>query len=153
MCPSKTKPMGRVIAAGVAAAAIGSMLGGCSDLYTDRRDPVSLSGGDAVAANRVAQMVDPWPPHSGNTNIAFNGERMQRAVECYRDDYVVPAQTVTTTAAATTTTTTACIVEARPTPPTPAPPATSIGTGTSTTTTTVVPEPGGRSTSTSTTTQ
>lgn len=153
MCPSKTKPMGRVIAAAVAAAAIGSMLGGCSDLYTDRRDTVSLSGGDAVAANRVAQMVDPWPPHSGNTNIAFNGERMQRTVECYRDDNVVPSATVTTTSQATTTATSTCIIETRQIPPSPAPPATSIGTGTSTTTTTVVPEPGGRSTSTSTTTQ
>ncbi len=153
MCPSKTKPMGRVIAAAVAAAAIGSMLGGCSDLYTDRRDTVSLSGGDAVAANRVAQMVDPWPPHSGNTNIAFNGERMQRTVECYRDDSVLPSQTVIQNGSSTTTATSTCSREPRPTAPTPAPPATSIGTGTSTTTTTVVPEPGGRSTSTSTTTQ
>jgi hypothetical protein len=145
--------MGRVIAAAAAAAAIGSMLGGCSDLYTDRRDTVSLSGGDAVAANQVAQMVDPWPPHSGNTNIAFNGERMQRAVECYRDDYVFPTVSVTTTASSTTTVSSSCVIENRQTSPSPPPPATSIGTGTSTTTTTVVPEPGGRSTSTSTTTQ
>ena len=27
---------------------------------------------------RSTQMVDPWPPHSSNSNIAFNGERMQR---------------------------------------------------------------------------
>jgi hypothetical protein len=144
--------MGRVIAAAVAAAAISSMLGGCSDLYTDRRDTVSLSGGDAVAANRVAQMVDPWPPHSGNTNIAFNGERMQRTVECYRDDNVVPSSTVMTTAASTTTSTSTCIIETRQSPTTPAPPATSIGAGTTTTTSTVVTEPSGKETKSSTTT-
>ena len=152
MCPSKTRPMGRLIAAAVATAAIGSMLGGCSDLYTDRRDTVSLSGGDAVAANRVAQMVDPWPPHSGNTNIAFNGERMQRTVECYRDDNVVPSSTVMTTAASTTTSTSTCIIETRQSPTTPAPPATSIGAGTTTTTSTVVTEPSGKETKSSTTT-
>jgi hypothetical protein len=156
MCPSKTKPMGRVIAAAVAAAAVGSMLGGCSDLYTDRRDTVSLSGGDAVAANRVAQMVDPWPPHSGNTNIAFNGERMQRAVECYRDDNVVPSTTsIVQNVGATSTITTAtstCTIETRQTSPSPAPPATSIGAGTTTTTSTVVTEPSGKETKSSTTT-
>jgi hypothetical protein len=144
--------MGRVIAAAVAAAAIGSMLGGCSDLYTDRRDTVSLSGGDAVAANRVAQMVDPWPPHSGNTNIAFNGERMQRTVECYRDDNVIPSTTVIQNAQSTTTATSTCIIETRQTSPTPAPPATSIGAGTTTTTSTVVTEPSGKETKSSTTT-
>ena len=36
----------------------------------------------------VEQMVDPWPAHSNNNNLAFNGERMQRAVECYRKDKV-----------------------------------------------------------------
>jgi hypothetical protein len=33
-------------------------------------------------------MVDPWPPQSGNKNIAFNGEKMQAAVQRYRTDKV-----------------------------------------------------------------
>ncbi len=36
----------------------------------------------------VEEMVDPWPRHSNNNNVAFNGERMQRAIECYRKDKV-----------------------------------------------------------------
>ncbi len=81
-----------------AAVTLATLLAGCSDLYYDRRDTIVLSGGDAVAANAAEQMVDPWPPHSGNTNIAFNGERMQRAVECYRADKVTqPADPNTTT--------------------------------------------------------
>jgi len=35
-------------------------------------------------------MVDPWPSRSGNTNIAFNGQKMQSAVERYRTDKVTP---------------------------------------------------------------
>ena len=72
----------RLIAAALAAAG----LAGCSnaDFYLDRRDNIALSGGDAVAANTVGQEVDPWPPYSGNKNIAFNGQKMQQAVARYR---------------------------------------------------------------------
>ena len=70
---------------------LGALLAGCSsDIYFDRRDSIALGAGDAVAANQVEQMVDPWPPHSSNKNLTFNGERMQRAVECYRIDKVTP---------------------------------------------------------------
>ena len=67
---------------------LGALLAGCSDIYFDRRETIALGAGDAVAANQVEQMVDPWPPHSSNRNLTFNGERMQRAVECYRIDKV-----------------------------------------------------------------
>jgi hypothetical protein len=67
---------------------LGALLAGCSDIYFDRREAIALGAGDAVAANQVEQMVDPWPPHSNDKNLAFNGERMQRAVECYRIDKV-----------------------------------------------------------------
>ena len=74
---------------GVAAAVmLGALLAGCSDVYFARRESIALGAGDAVAANQVEQMVDPWPPHSSNKNLTFNGERMQRAVECYRIDKV-----------------------------------------------------------------
>ena len=71
-----------------AAVMLGALLAGCSDIYFDRREAIALGAGDAVAANQVEQMVDPWPPHSSNKNLTFNGERMQRAVECYRIDKV-----------------------------------------------------------------
>src|SRR5580700_3514168 len=74
---------------GVAAAVmLGALLAGCSDVYFERRESIALGAGDAVAANQVEQMVDPWPPNSSNRNLTFNGERMQRAVECYRIDKV-----------------------------------------------------------------
>jgi hypothetical protein len=75
-----------------AAVLLGALLAGCSDpgLYLDRRDTILLGGGESVAANQMVQMVDPWPPFSNNRNLTFNGERMQRAVECYRIDKVTP---------------------------------------------------------------
>lgn len=70
---------GRALALGLVLAA----LGGCSE-YLDRRDTISLHGGDAVATNKVTQMVDPWPVESAQKNIGFNGERMETAMERYR---------------------------------------------------------------------
>jgi len=66
-----------------------SVLGGCSDIYFDRRETVALGADDHLQANKVEQMVDPWPRYVGNKNIAFNGERMQAAVERYRRHEVI----------------------------------------------------------------
>jgi hypothetical protein len=76
-----------------------SGLAGCSDLYWDRRESISRSAGDAVYANEVAQMVDPWPAHSANRNISFNGEKMQSAVERYRQNKVTPPSNGSTSSA------------------------------------------------------
>jgi hypothetical protein len=65
-------------------------LAGCSDIYWDRRETISLSAGDSLRGNQVVQMVDPWPPQSANRNISFNGEKMQSAVERYRTNKVIP---------------------------------------------------------------
>ena len=66
-----------------------SVLGGCSDIYFDRRETVALGADDHLQANKVEEMVDPWPRYVGNKNIAFNGERMQAAVERYRHHEVI----------------------------------------------------------------
>jgi hypothetical protein len=58
--------------------------------YLDRRDSIELSAGDANASNIAMQMVDPWPRYAGNKNIAYNGQRMQAAVERYRNNEVTP---------------------------------------------------------------
>ena len=76
MSQPKTKSAGRAIAAAVV---LGALLAGCSDIYYDRRETISLGAEDAVASNMAEEMVDPWPRYSNNNNLAFNGERMQRA--------------------------------------------------------------------------
>jgi hypothetical protein len=58
--------------------------------YLDRRDSIELTAGDANASNIAMQMVDPWPRYAGNKNIAYNGQRMQAAVERYRNNQVIP---------------------------------------------------------------
>lgn len=83
--------MARLIATMLAGAALSGALGGCSDLYFDRRDTIALGAGDAVAANLAMETIDPWPPESGNPNIAFNGQRMQTAQERYRTGKVTEA--------------------------------------------------------------
>jgi hypothetical protein len=80
--------------------AVGAALGGCSDIYFDRRESVSLGANDAVEGNKVVHMVDPWPRSSVNREIAFDGERMQAAHERYRTNRVVRPVSVTTSSAA-----------------------------------------------------
>lgn len=73
----------------VALVALTAALAGCSE-YLDRRDTISVQGGNAVQTNKVVQMVDPWPRASANRNIAHSGVLMQSAVERYRTGRVIP---------------------------------------------------------------
>ena len=68
---------------------VGTAVAGCSDMYFDRRETVSLGAGDAIAINKITQMVDPWPRNSTNNNIAFNGQRMQAAQDRYNRGRVI----------------------------------------------------------------
>jgi hypothetical protein len=79
----------------LALAALLTALAGCSD-YLDRRDTISLSGGNSVATNEVSQMVDPWPRDSADRNIAFSGAKLETAVERYRTNRVIPPQGIGT---------------------------------------------------------
>jgi hypothetical protein len=78
---------------------LGAILGGCSE-YLDRRDPIMPHSGEAVAANRVAHMIDPWPPASARRSIAYNGEKAATAAERYRTGKVIPPVNATTSSAA-----------------------------------------------------
>jgi len=84
----------------VASAVLGVGLGGCSDLYFDRRDTISLASGEAMAANRVTHTIDPWSSASGNRNIAYNGEKAAVAAQRYRTGRVIPPINATTSSAA-----------------------------------------------------
>jgi hypothetical protein len=78
------------------ALALCAALAGCSDYYYARTDSLSPSAGDALATDRITQMVDPWPRAAADRNIAFNGERMQAAAERYRKGKVTPPVNATT---------------------------------------------------------
>ena len=83
----------------VAASLLSVTLAGCSE-YLDRRDTIALYSGEAMAANRVTQVIDPWSPASGNRNIAYNGEKAATASERYRTGRVIPPVNPTTSSAA-----------------------------------------------------
>jgi hypothetical protein len=84
----------------IAATLLGAMLSGCSEYYFDRRDTITLYSGEAMAANRVTHMIDPWSAASGNRNIAYNGEKAATASERYRTGRVIPPVNATTSSAA-----------------------------------------------------
>jgi hypothetical protein len=72
-----------------AVAVLSAAVAGCSDIYFDRRDLISLGTGDAIATNKVTQTIDPWPVHSGRNRIAFSGERTQLAQDRYNRSKVI----------------------------------------------------------------
>lgn len=67
-----------------------SLTAGCSDIYYDRRDTVSLAAGDAVATNIATHTIDVWPVEAGERRIVSNGQTVQSAVERYRTNKVTP---------------------------------------------------------------
>jgi hypothetical protein len=79
---------------------LGMMLSGCSDIYFDRRETIALAADNAGATDRAEQMIDPWPRNVDKRDIAFNGEKMQTAVERYRTGKSLPPVNVTTSSTA-----------------------------------------------------
>lgn len=82
----------------IALASVLALLCGCSE-YLDRRETIALSGGNAVATNVVTHMVDPWPRESANRNIAFNGAKIETAIERYRTNRVITPRGIGTSSA------------------------------------------------------
>jgi hypothetical protein len=69
-----------------------SFLTACSDLYIDRRETVAFGAGDAVATDKVLQMIDPWPRDSANRNHSTNGQKAAGAIERYRTGHIIQPQ-------------------------------------------------------------
>lgn len=65
-------------------------LAGCAqDL--ERRETMALHAGDAVARNKIAHIIDPWPAHAGRTRIHTDAKRMTGVIEDYRNPPVEEA--------------------------------------------------------------
>lgn len=70
-----------------------TVLAACSpgaDLYFDRRDTIHLTSGNANASNIAVQTIDPWPQHAANRTILTNGEKIQPAIQRYKEGKVTP---------------------------------------------------------------
>jgi hypothetical protein len=65
-------------------------LSACADVYYDRRDAVHLSAGNSNATNIAVQTIDPWPRHAANRSILTNGEKIQPAIQRYKEGKVTP---------------------------------------------------------------
>lgn len=66
--------------------------------YLQRKDTITLSAGDAVQTNIMAQTLHPWPPGVGDRRIPMQGTRAAQAIRTYNCDN---AQSKTNTNATT----------------------------------------------------
>ena len=67
------------------------LLSACADPLT-RSDALWPYSGDAVAANKIAHIIDPWPAASRNTDFSTNGARVAESLVRYKTGKV--AETV-----------------------------------------------------------
>lgn len=81
---------GNLLKPSAVALAASMLLGACSDIYYDRRDAVHLTTGNANASNIAVQTIDPWPRHAANRDILTNGEKIQPAIQRYKEGKVTP---------------------------------------------------------------
>jgi hypothetical protein len=65
--------------------------------YSDRRDTISSSAGNANAANIATQTIDPWPPYVKNTNSHLDGQRARVGITRYQDNKSVQPRGLNTT--------------------------------------------------------
>jgi hypothetical protein len=73
------------------AAGLAALLGGCAE-WVERREQITPWSGDAVAANRAMQVIDPWPRGSGDTRLRTDGERGRLGIERYREGKIASPQ-------------------------------------------------------------
>lgn len=70
-------------------------LAACAPYYYNNADPVTLSAGNAVAANKAAQTIDPLPRHAGRVAHRTDGERVGIAIERYRTNRTLEPEGLT----------------------------------------------------------
>jgi hypothetical protein len=80
---NRLKPIAAALTVSVALAA-------CADTFYDRRDAVHLTTGNANASNIAVQTYDPWPRYAANRDILTNGEKIQPAIQRYKEGKVTP---------------------------------------------------------------
>lgn len=61
----------------------GLIVCGCDD-YLERRDAITLSAGDAIAANKATQTISRWPQAAREDRWLSDGERARIAEARYR---------------------------------------------------------------------
>lgn len=79
-----------VMRAPIAALAVSLLLAGCQTEQALRYEGVTPGAGNAIAANTVMQMVDPWPAGVENTHLATpadHGQYRSPAAGAPAEDY------------------------------------------------------------------
>jgi hypothetical protein len=64
---------------------LAGLAGGCvQDRYFDRRDQITFGSGDATAANKVLQIIDPWPVQARTIHQGISGEQAEAVMDKFR---------------------------------------------------------------------
>ena len=72
-----------LLRAGMIACAPALFLSACAEPLA-RSDALWPHSGDAVAANRIAHTIDPWPRASADTAFPTNGARVAESIVRYK---------------------------------------------------------------------
>ncbi|MEO1793874.1 MAG: hypothetical protein AAFU50_04610 [Pseudomonadota bacterium] len=70
--------VGLLLASAIAVAA-------CREDYLDRRQGVTLTGGDAMAVNARVQTINPWPPTAHQSRAKTDGEYLRQVIKTHRE--------------------------------------------------------------------
>jgi hypothetical protein len=72
-------------------------VGAWDDSYLARRDSISPHFGEANAANKATQTIDPWPAHAKNSTINLDGQRARTNQQRYEQGKVLQPRGLNTT--------------------------------------------------------
>ncbi len=68
------------------------------DTHWGHSDFITRQAGDAIAVNKAAQTIDPWPAASKNRNLDVDGKRAEVAIKRYElNKSIQPRGLATTT--------------------------------------------------------
>lgn len=66
------------------------LLSGCSE-YIDRREGISIAGGDAVRANIAVHVIDPWAAGAHKRSTMIDSERQTARARTFNAGIAAPA--------------------------------------------------------------
>lgn len=66
------------------------LLSGCSE-YVERREGISIAGGDAVRANIAVHVMDPWAAGAHKRSMLLDSERQTARAKTFNAGTAAPA--------------------------------------------------------------
>jgi hypothetical protein len=74
-----------------------AMLLADDDTHFGHSDFITRQAGDAIAVNKAAQTIDPWPAAANNRKLDVDGKRAEVAMKRYEQNKSIPPRGLSTT--------------------------------------------------------